>query len=159
MVGIKQRFRGRQSNLRLVYNKTRESFENWRLAGHYVDRGDLLFEFLDQCNKRLSTWRAVLSPNFADIRELRAIESRVQKRIRAPKVDEYTTKYMLKEWGARLLRPQRLVSIDAKEDERRCLGTWGLFDWVMRLAAFEPENTLGEEVRDPEAFRKKTCRH
>ena len=60
--------RGILSNLRLVYNKVRESFENWRLAGHYVDRGDLLFELLDQCNKRLSLLRAILSPTHADKR-------------------------------------------------------------------------------------------
>ena len=119
-----------------------------------------LFEFLDQCDERLSILRAILSPTHADKRVLRAIESRKRQRIGLPKVDEYTTQYTLKEWGARRLRPQRLVSIDAKEEERRCLGTWGLFDWVMRLAAFEPENALGDEVRDPEAFRKKTtCRN
>ena len=43
---------------------------------------------------------------------------------------QYIVNYMLNEWGARLLKPQRLMRIDVDEDEKRVLDGWRLFDWV-----------------------------
>ena len=60
---------------------------------------------------------------------------------------------MINEWNAKLLKPQRLVGIGLAEEEKRCLGAWQLFDWVLRLAAFEDVSELGEHVMEPEKFR------
>ena len=70
-----------------------------------------------------------------------------------PKVDQYTINYMINEWNAKLLKPQRLVGIGLAEEEKRCLGAWQLFDWVLRLAAFEDISELGDHVIEPEKFR------
>ena len=76
-----------------------------------------------------------------------------QNRAGSPKVDQYTITYMINEWNAKLLKPQRLVGIGLAEEEKRCLGAWQLFDWVLRLAAFEDVSELGEHVMEPEKFR------
>ena len=91
--------------------------------------------------------------NFADEAVLNAITRRLRALEKSPKNVEYTLKYMLREFGARLYKPQRLVSISYEEEERRALRGWYRFDWMLNLACFRPLNELSLRVKNAEEFR------
>ena len=72
--------------------------------------------------------------SFADEKLMIAIRKRQDSHENSDKNSEYTLNQMLKEFNARLYKPQRLVSLTYEEEERRALRTWRRFDWNLYLA-------------------------
>ena len=85
---------------------------------------------------------------------LSAIEERLEANRRCPKDFEFTLRQILDHLNARLLKPQRLVSLSYEEEERRRLRTWWRFDEKLHLACFKPLEELAEWVTDPEKSRE-----
>ena len=84
---------------------------------------------------------------------MRAIQRRVHSHLTSERNSEFTIKQMLSEWNARLLRPQRLVSLTFDEEERRTLRSWWRFDFKLFLATMVELEELSHLVSDPEMFR------
>ena len=85
---------------------------------------------------------------------LKAIERRVQSHQNSERNSEFTIKQMLSDWNARLLRPQRLVSLTFDEEERRALRGWWCVDFKLCLATMVELEELSHLVSDPEMFRE-----
>ena len=85
---------------------------------------------------------------------LQAIERRFAAHQKAERNIEYTKDFLCMVLGAKLLKPQRLVSLSVEEEERRCHLSWQFFDNVMRIAAFGSREELAEMVNSPESFIK-----
>ena len=90
-----------------------------------------------------------------DERILTGITKRLEAMERSEKSVTYTVDQMLKFMNAKLLKPQRLVSLSYEEEERRALRGWWRFDWKLNLACFRPLEELGALVRRPDLFREK----
>ena len=78
------------------------------------------------------------------------LEHAIKKRLTAhdnePKNVDYTQDYLCERvLKSRLLKPQRLVSLTAEEEGKRCQAGWQLFDQKMDLIAFGDEEALKEE--------------
>ena len=67
---------------------------------------------------------------------------------------EYTLRQLLLHLNATLFKPQRLVSLTYKAEERRALRSWHRFDWKVNMICFRPLEGLAQVVKDPEAVRK-----
>ena len=90
-----------------------------------------------------------------DEKILTSITKRLAALERSEKAVTYTVDQMLKFMNAKLLKPQRLVSLSYEEEERRALRGWWRFDWKLNLACFRPLEELGALVRRPDLFREK----
>ena len=90
-----------------------------------------------------------------DEKILTGITNRLAALERSEKSVTYTVDQMLKFMNAKLLKPQRLVSLSYEEEERRALRGWWRFDWKLNLACFRPLEELGALVRRPDLFREK----
>ena len=88
-----------------------------------------------------------------DRKVLSAIGRRLAAHERSEKNEDYTSDYLLNFMSAKLLKPQRLVSLSYGEEERRALRTWWRFDHKLYLARFAPLEQLREVVRKPRVFR------
>ena len=73
---------GRQSALKGICGQVHATFENWRMAGQYVDHEDLLQEFvrvaLEKQTELYAKKRALLSLHSTDQVILTGIEKRLQ---------------------------------------------------------------------------------
>ena len=81
-----------------------------------------------------------------------AIAKRQEAHVKNERNRDFTLKHMLHHVNARLLKPQRLVSLTYEEEERRALRSWHRFDWKLNLACFRPLEELADLVKDPEAL-------
>ncbi len=83
---------------------------------------------------------------------LQAIGKRFAAHRKNRKNTEYAKDFLCKVLGAKLIKPQRLVSVSVEEEERRCHLSWQFFDNVMRIAAFGSREELAEMVNSPESL-------
>ncbi len=148
---------GRKSCLRPIYAKVQESFTRCRSAGNYVDKNDLLKEFDHHCNEFLRGIEAKVTRGEAvsgfEHKTRRAIEQRQRAHRKSLANAEYTKEHMVRLFGARLLKPQRLSSLSLGEEQKRCHESWHMFDCALQLACFSSLPELGEHVLQPEQFR------
>ena len=56
--------------------------------------------------------------------------------------------------GARLLKPQRMLSLTLDEEMHRVFETWKDWDWKLYMVCFGPMSWLEKQVCDATAFRK-----
>jgi len=61
---------------------------------------------------------------------------------------------MQKLFGAKLLRPQRLIHIGLEEELRRVQDSWWYHDWVLWLACFSSLDELAQHVENAATFRE-----
>ncbi len=124
-------------------------FNIWRSAGTYCDKNDLLKEFEYQCSQYLKDIEARMARGEAvsasEHRTKRAIQQRERAHQKRLGNVEYTKDYMVRLFGARLLKPQRLISLSLDEDRLRCHVSWHMMDCALQLACFRPLNELGEQ--------------
>ena len=90
-----------------------------------------------------------------DEKILGAVDKRLKAIARSEKNEEATLEQLLRFMNARLMKPQRLVSLTFEEEERRALRGWWRFDWKLNVACFRPLEELGALVRKPDLFREK----
>ena len=90
-----------------------------------------------------------------DEKILGAIHKRLEAIARSERNEKATLDQLLRFMNARLMKPQRLVSLTFEEEERRALRGWWRFDWKLNLACFRPLEELGALVRKPDLFREK----
>jgi hypothetical protein len=90
------------------------------------------------------------------LQEIKLLDA-CQKRLKAHKDDCKNRKMseiqMQKLFGAKLLKPQRLIHIGLEEEERRVQESWYYYDWTMWLACFSPLEELGQHVANAQSFR------
>ena len=113
-------------------------------------------EFGKVCERKVSELKGVQTRGWwIDEKLIIAIEDRLVANGKSEKDFEFTLRHMIHHFNARLLKPQRLVSLTSEEEEeRRCLRSWHRFDWKLKLACFRPLGELAELVKDLEAFRE-----
>ena len=148
----------KKSAFESMFKQVEGTFQKWRSAGQYVDQYDLLSEFKDLLEAKIDSLegelkitgglvasKALLLKRCLTKRDKMALHERNQAK---------TVQQMQKQFGCRLLKPQRLCSMTLEEEAERVSETWYLFDFVMWLAAFAEIEELGEHVLNPEEFRK-----
>ena len=116
---------------------------------------DLMAEFIKVCERRMSEFKGLQSGGKLSLRDekcMQAIEKRLEAHERSERNSEYTLNQMLSYFNARLLKPQRLVSLTYEEEERRALRSWHRFDYKLNLACFRPLEELAEVVMHPQAL-------
>ena len=84
----------------------------------------------------------------------KAITDRLASAHQNVKNETCTVGYMLREFNARVYKPQRLLSISFEEEEKRALAGWRSFDNALRVATLDSIEDLGEHVLSPQAFRE-----
>ncbi len=154
---------GRKSALSIIYEKVEFSFNRWRASGHYCDKNDLLQEFQYHCTQYLKGIEAKMARGEAvsggEHRTKRAIQQRQRAHQKRLANVEYSKDHMARLFSARLLKPQRLISLSLDEERRRCHESWHMFDCALQLACFSPLPELGEHVLQPERFREQLRQH
>ena len=90
-----------------------------------------------------------------DEKILGAIHKRLEAIARSERNEKATLDQLLRFMNARLMKPQRLVSLTFEEEERRALRGWWRFDWKLNLACFRPLEELSALVRKPKLFRQR----
>ncbi len=110
-------------------------FNRWRPAGNYCDKNDLLKEFEYQCSQYLQVIETKMARGEAvsgsEHRTRRAIEQRRDAHQTNVSNVEYTKDHMVRLFGARLLKPQRLISLSLNEERRRCHEAWHMMDCAL----------------------------
>ena len=87
-------------------------------------------EFGKVCERNVSEFKGLQtqgSLSFIGEKLVIAIEKRLEANGKCEKDYEFTLRQLLNHFNARLLKPQRLVSLTYEEEERRCLRTWWRF--------------------------------
>ena len=87
-----------------------------------IEFDGLMVEFVMACERKLSELKR--SKFFIHQKFLSAIEKRLKAIQKGSKNNEYTLRQMLNHVNARLMKPQRMVSLSFEEEERRCCRTW-----------------------------------
>ena len=130
----------RKSALASIFDKVRICFEAWRSAGQYVDREDLLIEFEDRLKKKITELElkkvdyGVLSGQ--DAKVLHFAEKRLASHKRDAHNREKSADQMQRLFNARLLKPQRLVSMTTEQEAQKIYDTWHHHDAIQQIAAF-----------------------
>ena len=112
-----------------------------------IEFDGLMVEFVMACERKLSELKR--SKFFIHQKLLSAIDKRLAAMRKCSKKNEYTLRQMLNHFNARLMKPQRMVSLSFEEEERRCCRTWWRFDEKLHLACFKKIEELAEWVNDP----------
>ena len=97
-----------------------------------IEFDGLMVEFVMACERKLSELKR--SKFFIHQKLLSAIDKRLAAMRKCSKNNEYTLRQMLTHFNARLLKPQRMVSLSYDEEDRRCCRTWWRFDKKLHLA-------------------------
>ena len=125
---------GRKSEVDFLYPVVEIWFNSMRDSAHYVDKADLVREFkriaevfLERCEAKRE-----------DIGKLSHLEMQrvenLRKRLKALDKDHsvrWLGNMIQRHLEARLLKPQRVMTLSMDEEKMRALNTWMLFDWIM----------------------------
>ena len=117
-----------------------------------IEFDGLMVEFVMACERKLSELKR--SKFFIHQKLLSAIDKRLAAMRKCSKKNEYTLRQTLNHVNARLMKPQRMVSLSFEEEERRCCRTWWRFDEKLHLACFKKIEELAEWVKEPKKFRE-----
>jgi hypothetical protein len=155
---------GRKQLLAPMYNGVKSWFEQERMMGRFVDRGDLFLEVeerVKQCQQHLQLKAtSAVEPLTLDERKmLKACEQFLDtthlEHPRRIQNKEFRKDQILSWSRAKLLKPQRLTMLSSEQEKWRCEQTWRLADSRMSMIAFGTESELGEHVGQPQKF----CEH
>jgi hypothetical protein len=148
----------KKSALWMIFDKVKPQFLNWRKAGQYVDRHDLLREWEHQCEVKIKSLESkrdqaggVLNHHYS--KTLLAAKKRMSAHEKNKKYQDMTVDSMLKLWGARVRMPSRLINLTLEQECQKVLDSWHFFDYVLWVACFSPKEVLSQHVRDADKFR------
>ena len=155
---VKPETANKKSALHTVFAKVKTQFEQWRMAGQYVDKDDIFQEF----EHRLKTDKARLEKirdgptglESHQVKLLGHIESRLKSHEKSAKSRESSITQMMKLFRCRFLKPQRLIHLSLDQECERLLETWAWWDKSLHLAAFEDLEKLKDQVVNPDDYRK-----
>ena len=147
--GAKALFEGLYPSLRSFF-----SFE--RSSGRFVDVEDLLLEFEALLTGMQAKLEAKETDSFLSPFERRQLQElrRKMPRMQVPSTREYWGLRMKAVAGARLLKPQRMLSLTLHEEMCRVFETWKDWDWKLHMVCFGPMSWLEKQVCNATAFRK-----
>jgi len=147
---------GRVSLILPVYETVRSWFETRRAGGVYVDRTDLWIQLLHELRQAQDKLTKQVLEGGLSIKEHKLKFNVDQKLRRLDKNYEKTAErckvYMMKLFGARLLKPQRLLSIPPAEEKKRYLSTVHFSDYMLSVACFGDEALLAKWINKPAKF-------
>ena len=135
---------GPKRHLLPLYEGVKQWFNNERQNGMFVDRGDAFFELDERIHLYYQSMEEASSSGRAMSKSQRAAMNTAHKHIRCTSHKhplwkrniEQKTERLMNFIRARVLKPQRLVDIDKKEERRRLEQTWKLIDERIWLVAF-----------------------
>ena len=147
----------RKSNLWMVFKDTQAQFLQWRSAGQYVDRDDILADFDFRLGLKISQLEKKRDErgglNEFDTKTLAYAIQRRDAHARSPQAQRKTVDQMQRLFRSRFLKPQRLIHLSLSQEKDRLLESWQFWDVVLDLACFRPLETLGEHVLNAKQFR------
>ena len=146
---------GNVSKFRSVFSEVKHWFELRRQSGVHCCNLDLWLQFVHTLRKRKDTLASLKDKTLADQALLLSITEK-EKLIDANYgiQKERVTAYMTKTFSAKLLKPQRVLSLNMDEEKARYLSTLRMNDFFVYLACFGSEAELGEWVINPQRFIK-----
>ena len=159
--GMRAKGGGRKNELLEVYAGVKDWLEAERSHGRFVDKADLYFEFEARAESLLLAYDArVRAGDKLSVEEKkkkaaaeRALEATSSENPQSAKNRAYRSNEIMRFAGARLLKPQRLVSLTADEEKRRAQATWRAFDAKIHAVSFGDEATLSENgIGNPKQF-------
>ena len=149
--------RTKKSAVWQVLHQVRDVFRKWRMSGQYVDREDIQVEFEAKLQAKVTELEAKRKQDgnlsIANNKVLIAAKKRIAGHKKNPKNRVNSMDQMQRLFGAKLLRPQRLIHIGLSEEKKRVHDSWWFYDWTMWLACFAPLEELGNHVTNPKLYR------
>ena len=121
---------GFQQQLNFLYPCVKQWFEGMRNAGHWVDKSDLVMELHRRCEIYLPKMKAKAENEKLTVLELSRVDI-VTKRMKSFQIEhgrDYLVRQLQKYLGARLWKPQRLVSLTFEQERGRTEATWMHYD-------------------------------
>ena len=143
---------GRKSRLVPLLDELKLWFEKMRSAGGYVDRSVMFEKFTELKNQWQSKFNLEHADGLASLQDIlmhKALLKRDEAHERCEKNIEYSKSFMQMYLHARMLKPQRYVSLTVTEERARAETSWKLWDLSLWLVAFGTEEELLTFVVDP----------
>ena len=159
--GMRARGGGRKNEFVEIYEGVKAWLENERSHGRFVDKADLFFEFEARTEAQLQAYDArvkagdklSVAEKKTKVAAEKALDSVSSENPLSTKNREYRSKEIMRFAEARILKPQRLVSLTAAEEKRRAQATWRAFDTKIHAVSFGDEATLSEHgIGNPAQF-------
>ena len=125
---------GRKSDVDFLYPVVEVWFNSMRDGGHHVAKADLVTEFRRMAKVYLDR----VEVKREDIGKLSNLEvqraEKLRKRLKSLEKDhakKFLANMIQRHLDARLLKPQRVLTLTMDEEKMRACDTWRLFDWMM----------------------------
>ncbi len=146
---------GSKAQLGELYPALKNWFERQRANGKWVDLEMLVleFEFLMRVSLAgLEKKEATSGLSLAESQKVEILKLKLPKMAK-PSTREYWMNRLRIEVGARMLKPQRLLTLTLAEEEHRLYQTWKDFDFRLWNMCFGDLSWLEQHVMDPQSFR------
>ena len=124
---------GRKSDVEFLYPAVVEWFEDLRMGGHYVDKADLVIEFIRVATmylERLKSKAEDTELKLSEKQRMFAIEVRIEA-LQKRHARRYMANTLQRFSGARFLKPQRVMNLTPLEEKSRAEATWQNYDQVL----------------------------
>ena len=154
--GLRAAGAGAKAMFEGLYPSMRSFFDFERSSGRFIDVEDLIIEFSALLTSMQAKLEAKETVSFLSPFEQRQLQElrRKMPRMHVPSTREYWGLRMKEVVGARLLKPQRMLSLTLHEEMCRVFETWKDWDWKLYMICFGPMSWLEKQVCDATAFRK-----
>ena len=156
--GVRAKGGGAKAIFEDLYPAIETYFKDERDNGRYIDSEDLVLEFESLLQALQAKLKATEEEQGHlsikdELRLKRSLEllPKIQSK---PSTREYWRDRLKSVVGARLLKPQRLLTLSLDEERNRVFETWKDYDFKMHMMCFGPIEWLQQHVQDPEDFRK-----
>jgi len=147
---------GSKAQLSELYPALKIWFERQRANGKWVDLEMLVleFEFLMRVSLAgLESKEAKSGLSLAESQKVEILKLKLPKMTK-PSTRDYWMNRLRIEVGARMLKPQRLLTLTILEEEHRLYQTWRDFDFRLWNMCFGDLSWLEQHVMDPQSFRE-----
>ena len=153
--------RAKGAGAKPIFQCLHEPMKKWfwveRNNGRYIDMEDLVvdFEALLQalCGHLEAKAETAVGLTRLEVRQLAELKVKLPKLSKTQTTRKYWASRLKAVVGARLLKPQRMLTLSLKEEERRVIETWKDWDHKMHQICFGPLSFLEKHVFDPKMFR------
>ena len=153
--GLRAPGAGSKAQLGDLYPALKNWFERQRANGRWVDLEMLVleFEFLMRVSLAgLQSKEAKSGLSLAESQKVEILKLKLPKMTK-PSTRDYWMNRLRIEVGARMLKPQRLLTLTLLEEEHRLYQTWRDFDFRLWNMCFGDLSWLEQHVMDPQSFR------
>jgi hypothetical protein len=143
---------GRKNEVQFLFPAVDVWLTEMRAYGHYVDKTDLVEQFVLLANeylKRLALKAADVGMSVLEKRRKEMLERRLLGIENKSRAREHLAESIMNKIGAKFHKPQRVTTLTLSEEQARAEATWRAMDRALHDVAFGTEDCKAELFANP----------